>query len=110
MILLHLGKHLSEFILYYILEFALCIEFLRISAGYFEEFEAGFEYIRNCLEQADNIAIAIAIEQIVFTVFFLLKGRFALIFVQVLGTEFIFDLSDNSIDFNITIRYNFLYN
>jgi hypothetical protein len=43
MILLHLGKHLSEFILYYILEFALCIEFLRISAGYFEEFEAGFE-------------------------------------------------------------------
>ena len=90
------------------MEFALCIEFLRISAGYFEEFEAGFEYIRNCLEQADNIAIAI--EQFVFTVFFLLKGRFALIFVQVLGTEFIFDLSDNSIDFNITIRYNFLFN
>jgi hypothetical protein len=108
MILLHLGMHLSEFILYYILEFALCIEFLRISAGYFEEFEAGFEYIRNCFEQADNIAIAI--EQFVFTVFFLLKGRFALIFVQVLGTEFIFDLSDNSIDFNITITYNFLFN
>jgi len=108
MILLHLGKHLSEFILYYILEFALCIEFLRISAGYFEEFKAGFEYIKNCLEQADNIAIAI--EQFVFTVFFLLNDRFALIFVQVLGTEFIFDLSDNSIDFNITIRYNFLFN
>jgi hypothetical protein len=108
MILLHLGMHLSEFILYYILEFALCIEFLRISAGYFEEFEAGFEYIRNCLEQADNIAIAI--EQFVFTVFFLLRGRFALIFMQVLGTEFIFDLSDNSIDFNITITYNFLFN
>jgi hypothetical protein len=108
MILLHLGMHLSEFILYYILEFALCIEFLRIFAGYFEEFEAGFEYIRNCLEQADYIAIAI--EQIFFTVFFLLRGRFALIFVQVLGTEFIFDLSDYSIDFNITIRYNFLFN
>lgn len=108
MILLHLGKHLSEFILYYILEFALCIKFLRISAGYFEESEAGFEYIRNCLEQADKIAIAI--EQFVFTVFFLLRGRFALIFMQVLGTEFIFDLSDNSIDFNITIRYNFLFN
>ena len=99
---------MSEFILYYILEFALCIEFLRISAGYFEEFEAGFEYIRNCLEQADNIAIAIV--QFVFTVFFLLRGRFALIFVQVFGTVFIFNLSDNSIDFNFTIRHSFLYN
>ncbi len=72
MISLPLGIHSSEFNLYFILEFALYIEFLRIFVGYSKEFEAGSKFIENCFELANNIAVEI----LIFKGFFHLKGNF----------------------------------
>lgn len=99
MILLHLGINSLGFILNCIWGFVQSFKFLRIFASCFEEFEVIFENIINCFVLANNIAIIV--ELFIFMVFFLLKGNFAHIFIQVLGIDSTFTLSNNFIDFII---------
>jgi hypothetical protein len=61
MISLLLEIHSSEFNLYFILEFALYIEFLRIFVGYPKEFKVGSKFIENCFTLANNIVMEILI-------------------------------------------------